>query len=107
MRKIIEYHIASAWYGDRFREEHTLKGVVNKLIKEGWQPFGSPIDGSHQAMVKYEGEEADLLAFAEKTLSELRGEPTKTEPPVNSATGGTPLGDSVVADSNSPERGKK
>lgn len=50
MRKIIEYKIVIPHMG-------RLEDVVNNLMEEGWQPFGSPyMSGTreYQAMVKYE-----------------------------------------------------
>lgn len=53
MMKIVEYRTASAC-----DHNHTISGAVNKLIAEGFQPWGDPyldINGYPlQAMVRYE-----------------------------------------------------
>ena len=50
-QKIVEYKTVSSTY------VLAVNNTVNKMISEGWQPYGSPTSSEYvyfQAMVKYE-----------------------------------------------------
>ena len=57
-KKIVKYKVVGGDY--MIRMEPIMADKVNKLIKEGWQPYGGiaydgMMDICYQAMVKYEG----------------------------------------------------
>ena len=72
MRKIIEYVVISNHYHRQY--EHQFIDMINKMIKEGWQPLGgvslAPEKYPYaQAMVKYEDEPVSPYKLHTELLS--------------------------------------